>query len=404
MVMEKGKFDGVKAEVPSVDRVSAVVDGWKGLRVAVIGDVMLDRFWNVYPSGKDPKDDSPVYCLADSVSDNERGSLGGAGNLAENVEMLGYSECGKSMVAICGVMGNDSYSTELSKLCYLSNMKVKMYMDENLLTTVREYIVNRDRISVEELEGRKGEIFETKTLMRMDYDSGDKSEELGKEGHSFQLELWRFLLDERLDGIILSDYCLGVVNKTVVNMLASFMCTDRGKDLRVVVDTRSADLSKFESFMEKGVSDRVSLIISDKWMFMPCGVSESDDEGEKQRYLCCSVREECERLKLDAFYLTRGGMPAFLYSSKRNPSEVSAVVDVVAPYDIDVKCAVGAGDSSTAVFALCYFSECDVLECANFAQVGGAISASIAGITVLSSGWIKSWVKAEAEIEKDDQK
>ena len=395
-----GSITGVPVGVPGRLRVEKIVEGWKTLRVLVVGDIMLDRFSMVSFDGYDLKDNSPVYVYLDdpySESFNSYDSLGGAGNLGENVNGLSGV---RVPVTICGMVGNDEYGRRLLELCNGRDMRAKVCTDMDLRTTMRDYIVCREECSVDGESTESAESTEStksgngvyreyrnRTVMRMDYDSRDDLRDLDEGCYPFQMELDDYLLEmERgkggLDGIILSDYCMGVVNRETVGRIARFMETDVGRDLRVVVDTRSRDLSKYECFfhVDRSVSERVVLLGSDRWLIGDDKRKRCEsDEDLAQSFLCGFVDGVRERFQFDGVYLTRGGMPAFLSDRGK-----SGVIDMIGAYNVDVENAVGAGDSSTAGFSLSYFSGCDLVECANISQMCGAISASCSGISVVT--------------------
>lgn len=80
-----------------VDGLKAVVDGWQGRRVLVVGDLMLDEYREGDVERMSPEAPVPIVRVA-----SHRTAPGGAGNVARNVVSLG-ARC-----ALVGVVGRDA--------------------------------------------------------------------------------------------------------------------------------------------------------------------------------------------------------------------------------------------------------------------------------------------------------
>src|SRR5690606_18819062 len=76
-----------------------------GVRVACVGDVMLDRF--VYGEVTRTSPEAPIPVLARG---RETAMLGGAGNVARNVAALG------GLAALAGVLGKDADADEALRM------------------------------------------------------------------------------------------------------------------------------------------------------------------------------------------------------------------------------------------------------------------------------------------------
>src|SRR3989344_7334575 len=97
-----------------------ILEGFKKLKVAVIGDAMLDRYeWGVVDRIS-PEAPAPVVNVY-RVSQN----LGGSGNVAANVSSLG-AKC-----SLYAVVGNDRDGEELRELCNSAGIKTNFYADGN---------------------------------------------------------------------------------------------------------------------------------------------------------------------------------------------------------------------------------------------------------------------------------
>jgi len=99
------------------------------LRIAVIGDVMLDRFIQGVESPRiNPENPAVPILIA-----TEDFFLGGAANVARNVTALG-AKCD-----IYGVVGGDLYGREIERLCGVEEVRSKLVFDD-APTIVKERI------------------------------------------------------------------------------------------------------------------------------------------------------------------------------------------------------------------------------------------------------------------------
>jgi D-glycero-beta-D-manno-heptose-7-phosphate kinase len=84
------------------DRLNQIQKGFAGKRVAVVGDLMLDRYFWGKVSRISPEAPVPVVEI-----DNESTRLGGAANVANNIASLG------GVPMMIGVVGNDAGAESL---------------------------------------------------------------------------------------------------------------------------------------------------------------------------------------------------------------------------------------------------------------------------------------------------
>src|SRR4030067_2935721 len=81
-----------------------IIKKFSGVRILVVGDIMLDRFIGGNVSRISPEAPVPVV-----VVEKETLLLGGAANVVNNIYSLG----GK--VALCGVVGEDEMGQKITK-------------------------------------------------------------------------------------------------------------------------------------------------------------------------------------------------------------------------------------------------------------------------------------------------
>ena len=87
------------------DRLSQIQKGFAGKRIAVVGDLMLDRYFWGKVSRVSPEAPVPIVEI-----DEESTRLGGAANVANNISSLG------GVPIMIGVVGNDAGAESLRTL------------------------------------------------------------------------------------------------------------------------------------------------------------------------------------------------------------------------------------------------------------------------------------------------
>jgi rfaE bifunctional protein kinase chain/domain len=145
------------------------------VRVLVVGDVMLDRYWFGDVERISPEAPVPVVRVART---EER--LGGAANVARNITALG------GQAGLLCVVGDDEAGRSLARLAAADGIRDHLHIDGHLPTTVKLRIIARRQ-----------------QLARLDFESQPEAEVL--QAHLGQYEK----LLENYDLVILSDYGKG---------------------------------------------------------------------------------------------------------------------------------------------------------------------------------------------------
>ena len=104
------------------------------VRVLVVGDVMLDRYWYGDVDRISPEAPVPVVGVTTS---QER--AGGAANVAQNVTALG-AQC-----TLLSVVGDDEPGRNLSEMLRTSGTKLLLHKDTDMKTTVKLRILSRNQ-------------------------------------------------------------------------------------------------------------------------------------------------------------------------------------------------------------------------------------------------------------------
>jgi D-glycero-beta-D-manno-heptose-7-phosphate kinase len=157
------------------------------MKVAVIGDVMLDTYW--WGNVERISPEAPVPVVA--VSKREK-RIGGAGNVALNVQSLGAS------VALITILGDDEDGVQLKQL-----MKEKNIDTRFLLESKKRITTNKIRI-----------ISRNQQMMRLDAEHTEDIDE--NDETKLQNQIEKYILNEKPDVVIFEDYNKGILTKNII--------------------------------------------------------------------------------------------------------------------------------------------------------------------------------------------
>jgi D-glycero-beta-D-manno-heptose-7-phosphate kinase len=163
------------------------------MKVAVIGDVMLDTYW--WGNVERISPEAPVPVVA--VGRREK-RIGGAGNVALNVEELGAS------VALLTILGDDDDGVQLKKLLQEKNIDTRFVLEsKKRITTNKIRIISRNQ-----------------HMMRLDAENTSDLDEADEEKLQNQIE--KYIFSEKPDVVILEDYNEGILTKNIISNTISF--------------------------------------------------------------------------------------------------------------------------------------------------------------------------------------
>ncbi len=165
-----------------LNRFAEICSRFSGRRVLVYGDVILDRY--IFGRVERISPEAPVPVVSVEL---EESRLGGAGNVAANIDRLGANG------VLLGVAGEDAFAAEIARLKTEGNRVVR---DAHSRTIVKTRLVSqRQQIVRIDRDGR----------IRLEADVMER--------------LRAVIAAERVDGIIVSDYAKGTVNAEVMALL-----------------------------------------------------------------------------------------------------------------------------------------------------------------------------------------
>lgn len=302
---------------------------FKDTGIIVIGDLMVDRY--VWGKVKRISPEAPVPVV--EVYD-ENLLPGGAANVANNLISLG------ARVFVTGIVGKDE-------------------MGSRLIRELNEKGINTDGIII---DGDRPTTIKTRIIahsqqvVRFDKET---REDINSSALSSILSYVRRCLPD-IKGIIISDYCKGVITKRLMGKLLDMIDLKRF----IAVDPK---IGHFDYY--KGVS-LITPNINE-------ASSGSGIEIIDERTLIMAGKRLIERLQCRSVLITRGeeGMTLFEDSGRVThiPTSAKEVYDVT-----------GAGDTVIATFTLCHCAGAPLRDSAMYANYAAGVVVGEVGTTVIS--------------------
>ncbi|MEO6330358.1 MAG: PfkB family carbohydrate kinase [Ginsengibacter sp.] len=186
------------------------------LKVVVIGDVMLDTYWWGHVERISPEAPVPIVSV-----DKREQRIGGAGNVAYNVQALGAS------VSVISVLGNDDAGTILKQLLEKNNIDTTY-----IISSGKRITTNKIRI-----------ISRNQHMMRLDAEKNNDLEH--DEEEQLLKKIKQYIQSEKPHVIILEDYDKGVLTNRVITSVIE-MCARH----KIIL---TADPKRKNFFTYKGV-------------------------------------------------------------------------------------------------------------------------------------------------------
>jgi D-beta-D-heptose 7-phosphate kinase/D-beta-D-heptose 1-phosphate adenosyltransferase len=295
------------------DRIAEICSRFAGKRILVYGDVILDRYIFGQVERISPEAPVPVVTV-----EHEESRLGGAGNVAANIDRLG------ARGQLLGVVGRDSFADEIARLKPKGNLVVRDAANKTIVKTrvisQRQQIVRIDR------EGR--------ILL----------------GQAVLKRIRSVIASAGFDGIIVSDYGKGSVNAEVMALLRARAVAG---GIPIVVDPKPPHFDLY-----RGVT---GLTPNQKEAEQMAGMAIRND-ADAARALNRIRRKYETRFTL----VTRGGQGISAAEKNRRMFHLPAFSREV--FDVT-----GAGDTVVAVLTLALVAGADLREAVALANAAASI-------------------------------
>jgi len=298
------------------ERLLEIIDNWKGKRVGILGDIMLDEYIIGKVSRISPEAPVPIVEV-----EKEYYLLGGASNVANNIKAL----LGEPI--IFGVVGKDKGGEKLIELLHEKGIICKIFIDKDRITTQKTRIIALNQ-----------------QIVRYDREM--------KEPISDEIEEIIFQNIESsikdIDVFIISDYAKGVLTPKLTLEVISLL---KAKNKKVIVDPKGKDYNKYRG---------ANLITpNEKEAQIATNMEENFDILK-----CSEILQNI--IKGEGVLITRGEKGMFLFQPNSYffiPALSSQVRDVT-----------GAGDTVIATLSLALAGGGNLLESALLSNFSASIT------------------------------
>lgn len=299
---------------------------FKNMRVLLIGDFMIDKY--IFGDSVRMSPEAPVPVLNPQKSYS---TLGGAGNVALNLRMLGAS------VSCVGYVGADDDGFELVNLLQRKQIDTKHIYTTNSQTTVKERFYSNG-----------------KQVLRVD------KEDIIKNWSPPSISE---LQSDKYDLVIFSDYNKGVLNNSWFSDIESE---------NIFVDPKKNDFSFYSN----------AKIITPNLNELQRALKQ--EISDHKHLVSC-----CEKIVIDLnleYIIAKQGEDGMTVVGKDGFSKNFAAHKV---NNVDVT---GAGDTVISVFSLVYTKTKDIIESVKIANIAAAIVVGKEGTASVTIDEINSYI------------
>lgn len=315
------------------------LENFSKVKVLIVGDVMLDRYWWGSVNRISPEAPVPVVHLKQTSL-----IAGGAANVAVNIAGL------TAKPILVGIVGDDKeaeiFPTLLSKSKISHDYLIKL---PNHQTTTKTRIIAHSQ-----------------QVVRIDQESKLSFTSFEED------EIWEKIkyLIEQIDLIVVSDYNKGFLTE---NLLKRLITTAREYDKFILVDPKGKNFSKYRG--------ATILTPNLKEVAEACGMDESEpnvlDEASRKIF---------SSLQLKALLVTQGGEGMTLFENSNKTTHLSARARKV--YDVT-----GAGDTVISTLAVALGAGAGLAESANAANIAAGLVVEQVGTSTISFNELKNSIE-----------
>lgn len=293
------------------------------VRLLVVGDVMLDRYWFGEVNRISPEAPVPVVKVERS---EER--LGGAANVARNAAAVG------AKTALLSVVGDDDAGRSLSRMLAEGEIDAGLHVDRSIDTTVKLRVIGRQQ-----------------QLLRIDFETTPSHEILQAKLAEFESRI------AEVDVVILSDY-----GKGGLTHIAEMIRLARAAGKPVLVDPKGDDYAKYAG----------ATVITPNRSELRDVVGRWSSEEE----LFTKAQKLRAELGLEALLVTRSEEGMTLFSEGETHHQAAQAREV---FDVS-----GAGDTVIATLAVMLAAGADWDEAIRTANIAASIVVGKLGTAVVT--------------------
>jgi D-glycero-beta-D-manno-heptose-7-phosphate kinase len=296
---------------------------FESVRILVVGDVMLDRYWFGEVNRISPEAPVPIVRV-----ERREERLGGAANVALNAAALG------ARIGLLGVVGQDEAGDTIEQKLSESHIASYLNRDTEISTIIKLRVIGRQQ-----------------QLLRIDFEAPPTAAVLRNKLTQFNALLQHF------EVVVLSDYAKGGLMD-----VASMIAAARQAGKYVLVDPKGEDFSRYAG---------ASILTPNKSELRHIVGSWSSEQE-----LTAKAQQLRKSLALEALLLTRSEEGMTLYTDQgviTTPAMAREVFDVS-----------GAGDTVIATMAVMMGAGMPIAEAVSISNRAGGIVVGKLGTATVS--------------------
>jgi len=309
-------------------------------RVLVIGDVMLDSYLHGSTSRISPE--APVAVVR---VEHEEARVGGAGNVALNVAVLGAHS------SLIGLVGHDTTADHLEAMLTASGVRCSLQRVSGSRTIMKQRVLSRHQ-----------------QLIRLDFEDNFANWDAASLQTAYQA-----LLGET-DAVILSDYAKGALLHAEALIVAA-----RARRLPVIVDPKGTDFTRY----------RGATVITPNLAEFEAVVGRCETEAQ----IIGRGSALLAQLEVDALLITRSERGMTLLARGQEPLNLPTRAQEV--FDVT-----GAGDTVVATLAVALAARLPMAEAVGMSNAAAGIVVAKLGTATVNPAELHQALRQSAEASR----
>jgi len=317
-------------------KLESILKRFPGVKLLVVGDIMMDR--SIFGKVSRISPEAPVPVI---IAEAEDFNLGGAANVAHNIRSLGGA------VSLCGIVGDDENGRKMYRRIAEGGIQTQgIFFEQGRQTTVKTRIIAHHP--------------HYQQLVRVDRETTDHP-----RASTFR-NLSKFLTEkmEDFDGVVFSDYGKGLLTRKLIQTIIN-----RARQSRklIMVDPKVKNFFFFKGATvitpnTNEASEASRIPVTDQVSVEKVG------------------RSLLKRLKCNALVITQGEKGMTIFEPHQKPYPVPTVAKEV--YDVT-----GAGDTVIGTMALALGTglHVSVKDAASLANYAAGIVVGKVGTAIVSN-------------------
>jgi rfaE bifunctional protein, domain I len=313
------------------DKYRDLIARFADVKILVIGDLMLDRYWWGSAERISPEAPVPVVRL-----ERTSASAGGAANVAANIAGLGAKPI------LAGIIGDDPEGAELCEI-----LRKQGVSPEYILKSSKRQTIVKTRL-----------IAHNQHVVRIDREETRRAD-FGETDENFRENLDKYL--EEADLVLVSDYAKGLLTE---DLLSRLITQTRALGKRIYIDPKGKDFSKYRNATLLTPNQKEAVEAS---RFSAFADADPDEVG----------KDLLNSLELDSIIITRGENGMSLYRHGENPFHLKSLARKV--YDVT-----GAGDTVISTLAVASAAGASLEEAAELSNIAAGLVVEEVGTSVIT--------------------